>query len=143
MASPPDIDLVLPVDPGSVAAARRAVADVARQAGACPGAVDAARLAVSEACTNVVQHAYRDREPGRMHVHVGIEGPELRVEVSDHGAGLAPRDDSPGMGLGLPLMASLATQLRIGRHGRANRVAMRFALATPPPALVRASAGAG
>ena len=143
MAAPADLDLLLPVEPTSVAAARSAVRDVAERAGACPGAVEAARIAVSEACTNVVLHAYRDRDPGRMHLRASVEDRELSVSVSDHGIGLAPREDSPGLGLGLPLIASLSSSLRIGRHGRANRVAMRFALDQPPPALLRASAGAG
>lgn len=139
-----DIDLLLPVEPASVPTARHAVQKIAERAGACPGTVEALRLAVSEACTNVVVHAYRDSAPGRMHVHADVEGRDLRVVVSDHGAGIAPRDDSPGLGLGLPLIASLASSLRIGREGRANRVAMRFSLDEPPAAFAAtASAGAG
>ena len=64
-AGPAELDLVLPVEPPSVPAARHAVEDVARAAGACPGTVEALRLAVSEACTNVVLHAYRETDDNR------------------------------------------------------------------------------
>jgi anti-sigma regulatory factor (Ser/Thr protein kinase) len=39
----------------------------------------------------------------------------IRVAVSDDGSGLAPRPDSPGAGLGLPLMAQLADELTVDR----------------------------
>ena len=61
-AVPAELDLVLPVEPPSVPAARRAVEGVAHAMGACPGTVEALRLAVSEACTNVILHAYRDSD---------------------------------------------------------------------------------
>jgi len=33
------------------------------------------------------------------------------VVIADEGRGMAPRDDSPGLGLGLPLMATLTTTI--------------------------------
>ena len=38
----------------------------------------------------------------------------LRVVVSDEGRGILPRADSPGLGLGLPLIATLAESLELG-----------------------------
>jgi serine/threonine-protein kinase RsbW/stage II sporulation protein AB (anti-sigma F factor) len=95
-------------------------------------------LAVSEACTNVVIHAYRDREPGWFHVTVEVDGGAVHVGVTDDGCGVSPRPDSPGIGLGMPLMASVTEALHVlpGEDGSGTVVAMRFRPAgTPAPAI--------
>ena len=61
------------------------------------GAQDIA-LAVTEACTNVVVHAYEGREPGEIKVEVDRLEDSVRVLVTDSGYGLRPRPDSPGSG---------------------------------------------
>ena len=132
-AAPAELDLVLPVEPPSVPTARRAVEGVAHAAGACPGTVEALRLAVSEACTNVILHAYRDTDAaGRLHVQVTSTGEELEVVVCDHGVGFSPRTDSPGLGLGLPLIGQLTEALEVEQRNGANRLCMRFRLDRPP-----------
>lgn len=130
--TPPELDLVLPVEPVSVPVARRAVEGMAYAAGACPGTVEAMRLAVSEACTNVVLHAYRETDPGRMHVRATTADNELRVVVADHGVGIRPRTDSPGLGLGLPLIGQLTEELSVECRNGTNRVTMCFRLDAPP-----------
>ena len=71
--------------------------------------LDAVRLAVSEAVSNVVVHSYRDSpRRGEFTVAIEWEDDHLHVTVRDHGCGMQPRTDSPGAGLGLPLIASLA-----------------------------------
>jgi anti-sigma regulatory factor (Ser/Thr protein kinase) len=64
---------------------------------------------VSEAVSNVILHGYRNGATGAFTVE--IETPDddhLQVKVRDMGCGMSPRMDSPGAGLGLPLIASLA-----------------------------------
>jgi anti-sigma regulatory factor (Ser/Thr protein kinase) len=102
-----------PARPEHVGAARRAVSDAATRAGVQRAVLEAARLAVSEAVTNVVVHSYRDSSPGAFTVCVEWDGGELRVTVRDQGCGMAPRMDSPGAGLGLPLIASLADSFSV------------------------------
>ncbi|MBA2347372.1 MAG: ATP-binding protein [Solirubrobacterales bacterium] len=68
-------------------------------------------LAVTEACANAVVHAYVGREPGKITVTAEITGRGLEVHVVDFGRGMAPRSDSPGLGLGLPLMVSLTSDV--------------------------------
>lgn len=97
-----------PARPEHVSAARRAVWDAAARAGAQEEVREAARLAVSEAVSNVVVHSYREMGAGAFTITVEWDGDELRVTVSDEGCGIAPRMDSPGAGLGLPLIANLA-----------------------------------
>ena len=71
-------------------------------------------LAVSEACANVVMHAYGDAAtPGRLAVDAYRDDGEFFVVVCDEGVGMAPRTDSPGLGLGLGLIAGLSKRLEI------------------------------
>jgi serine/threonine-protein kinase RsbW/stage II sporulation protein AB (anti-sigma F factor) len=85
------------------------------------------RLAVSEAATNAVVHAYREAE-GTLVLRARVDGRELIVIVSDTGVGLAPRHDSPGLGLGMPLMASVTSSFSVVSTGSGTEVRMRFSL---------------
>jgi anti-sigma regulatory factor (Ser/Thr protein kinase) len=92
---------------------------------------DAVGVVVSEAVANAIMHAYRDREePGRVRVSVDVDGESLELAVSDDGLGMAPRLDSPGAGLGVPLMAGFADEVTVDcSHG--TRVRARFVLFGP------------
>ena len=58
---------------------------------------DAVGVVVSEAVTNAVLHAYRDREqPGQVHVSASLDDDGVEVSVADDGLGMRPRADSPG-----------------------------------------------
>lgn len=86
-------------------------------------------LAVSETVSNAVIHAYAGREPGLVRVCCRAEGERLVVEVVDEGVGIAARDDSPGLGQGLPLVGALARSLAIApaTDGPGTTVTMSFA----------------
>jgi serine/threonine-protein kinase RsbW len=98
---------------------RRTVGEAARRLGAGGDVLLQLNLAVTEALTNVVQHAYRDRadaDVGEVRVVVGSgDGGTLVVRVQDSGIGPAPRRDSPGLGLGLCLMAHETDRFEITR----------------------------
>jgi serine/threonine-protein kinase RsbW len=118
-----------PARPEHVGAARRAVWDAAVRAGAEKPVREAVRLAVSEAVSNVVVHGYRDSSPGAFTLSVEWNGGELRVIVRDEGCGMGPRMDSPGAGLGLPLIASLADTFSVtAPEGGGTEVCMTFPL---------------
>jgi serine/threonine-protein kinase RsbW len=103
-----------PARPEHVGAARRVASVAAERAGAENSVLDAVRLAVSEAVSNVVLHGYRDNPArGEFTMRVEWEDDLLRVTVRDHGCGMQPRADSPGAGLGLPLIASLADSVSV------------------------------
>jgi serine/threonine-protein kinase RsbW len=114
----------------SVAEARSAVTAFAQSAGATADALAAVSLAVSEAVTNAVLHAYLDREtPGTVEVRAKCEDEKVVVVVSDAGRGMLPRTDSPGLGLGLPLIAQMAQSLEVHeRDGGGTEIRMSFAL---------------
>jgi serine/threonine-protein kinase RsbW/stage II sporulation protein AB (anti-sigma F factor) len=106
------------------------VSAFAEAAGATATALGAIEVCVSEAITNVVVHAYRhDDRPGRIEVEAELDGDALSVRIRDHGGGLQPRLDSPGLGLGLPLIAKLSAGVEIlaPEHG-GTEIMMRFDL---------------
>ena len=92
-----------------------------------PDGIEAVRLAVSEAATNAVVHAYRDAA-GDLAVRASATDAELLVVVSDTGIGLGPRPDSPGLGLGMPLIASVTSRFRIVSGEAGTEVHMTFPL---------------
>ena len=120
---------VAPALPACVGPLRRRVAAFA--ATRADGAVHLAdlELAVSEAVTNAVIHAYRDRDqPGTVTAAVGTAGRRVEVVVTDGGVGMSPRPDSPGAGLGLALMAAVCDHVAIspGAAGKGTEVRMVF-----------------
>jgi serine/threonine-protein kinase RsbW len=121
----------LPATTDNVGALRRAVGEFAVLHGASPTAFDDVSVAVSEALTNVVLHAYRDAPgPGPLIVVATVRNHALDVTIADEGCGMTPRLDSPGLGLGLGLIAKLAETFDItARGGRGVVVRMRFGLA--------------
>jgi PAS domain S-box-containing protein len=94
-----------PAEPAAVAAARHEITSFAAAHGVSETILRDVALAVSEACTNVVVHAYRDTDPGVMHISARRDDDGLEVSVVDEGGGVRPRADSPGVGLGLQIIA--------------------------------------
>ena len=81
-------------------------------------------FAVSEAVTNCVDHAYRDREPGDIRVEGSVsasvgEPRAVTVEVSDDGAWIEPARDPGFRGRGLEMIRSSVSSLTMvaGRCG--------------------------
>jgi anti-sigma regulatory factor (Ser/Thr protein kinase) len=115
--------------PETVPLARRALTDVAAAAGAGGERLEEIRLAVSEALTNAVVHAYRGDEPGHFHMTAAVAGGELWVLVSDDGRGLHAWNDSRGLGIGLSLISGLSDDFAIvTRASGGTEVQMRFDL---------------
>ena len=117
--------------PGSVPALRRQVVAFAARHRVAEPPLEDLRLAVSEALTNVVLHGYRHtQEPGAVDVTATVGADSVEVVVGDEGLGMSPRSDSPGAGLGLPLIAQVAESLSVscGRDGNGTVLAMTFEL---------------
>lgn len=87
-------------------------------------------LAVGEACANVVMHAYTAGEPGDLRLTGAREDGHVRFLVADDGPGLVPRPDSPGLGMGLPIIAQVADEFEVrDGDGRGTRVRIGFVVA--------------
>ena len=110
--------------------ARKAARAFAADAGADADTLAAVALCVSEAVSNAVTHAYRESDrPGAVVVEVRRPNGYLFLRVRDHGCGLVPRVDSPGLGLGLPLIAQTAASVEVLTPGDGGtELRMRFDL---------------
>lgn len=125
----PDVELLLHARAENVAIVRHALGALGEVLEVDEQKLSDIRLAVTEACTNVVVHAYPDDQGGPLEVLATLLGDELLVVVRDEGQGIAPRPDSPGLGLGLPLIASLAESVQLGHDARERtEVRMTFSL---------------
>jgi anti-sigma regulatory factor (Ser/Thr protein kinase) len=126
----PRLELRLDATPASVAAVRAEVGQFADRY-AVEQPVDIA-LAVSEAVTNVVLHAYRDGGAGRVRVVACMHPREMVVVVRDYGCGMKPHPGSPGAGLGLSIIGAAASEMRVERpEDGGTRIRLRFRRATP------------
>ena len=118
--------LVMPARAENVPVIRHALTGVATALRLDARTVDNLRLAITEACTNVVRHAY-DGAAGTLEVRVRSTPEAVTVDVRDFGAGMRPRRGSSSLGLGLPLIAGVCDGLRIARDADdANVVTMTF-----------------
>jgi anti-sigma regulatory factor (Ser/Thr protein kinase) len=82
-------------------------------------------IAVSEACTNVVRHAY-PYESGEVYVEADLRSDDvLLIVIEDCGVGALEPSSDPGSGFGLHLMATLG-DLRFRSDSRGTRVELRF-----------------
>jgi anti-sigma regulatory factor (Ser/Thr protein kinase) len=126
-------------EPDSVSMARHAVVDWLRDVETKDPPLGEIEVAVSEAVTNAVLHAYLGGMPGQVRVNVALTRDEVELVVEDDGRGMLPRTDSPGLGLGLALIATLSDRFDAESvPGTGTRLSMWF-LRNPP---VQPGAGA-
>jgi serine/threonine-protein kinase RsbW len=110
--------------------ARLALAGVAVNAGAPDEVVADLKLAVTEACTNAIQHAYRGfGENDDIVVRYTVEEEALAIEVEDSGIGfgLEPslanqRQSSDNLGLGLMIIRELVDELSVASGSWGSRI---------------------
>jgi serine/threonine-protein kinase RsbW len=122
--------LSLRAEPGEIPAARHAVASYCVGHGLPSPLIDDIKLVVTEACTNVVLHAYEGvaTRPHTFELTALIDDGTLTVSVADHGRGIGPPSVNRGLGLGLRLALQLAggVHTREGDDGHGTRLTMRF-----------------
>ena len=109
----PDLELTLPARAENVAVVRHAFGGIGDAFDVSEQVLADVKLAVTEACTNVVVHAYEGDAEGPLGVAATLGPDRLVVVGRDEGRGIVPRPDSPGLGLGLPLIATLAESLEL------------------------------
>src|ERR1700691_2713408 len=125
----PDMQLALPARATNIAVVRHAFGALGEAFAVDEEVLSNIRLAVTEACTNVVVHAYPDGREGALEVLATLREEKLEVVVRDEGSGIEPRPGSPGLGLGLPLIVSLTESVLLGRDAEERtEVRMTFPL---------------
>jgi serine/threonine-protein kinase RsbW/stage II sporulation protein AB (anti-sigma F factor) len=111
--------------PENIGLLREQMAAMARECGLDEIGIADVRLAVSEAATNALIHGYR-RQPGLIRAHAEVTDGELRIAICDDGPGMEPRVDSPGLGLGLPVIASVSRRFEIVQDEPGTELRMAF-----------------
>ena len=134
----PDIELVLPATPESIALARQMARGVRDVLGWDEGRRADIAIAVTEACTNAVLHAYPEGADGDYEVLAWARPDRLEVAVRDFGRGMNPRmpSESAGLGLGLPLMLAIGDEVSLRSHedGATTEVRLTFSPEMVPDA---------
>ena len=88
-------------------------------------------LAVNEAATNCVEHAYVGRDPGDMRVDAHLVDDGIRVRVVDDGHWKTPSGDTRFRGRGLPMMDAISESVYVECAPTGTAVDMRFAVTRP------------
>ena len=123
-----DVKLTLPARPENVSVIRHVLGAFAEALRLPDEHVEDLRLAVTEACTNVVRHAYPPEVAGPVEISIRPEEDFVSVVVADRGRGIGTSSDTSGPGLGLPLIAAIADEVELQPvPGGGSRVAMTFA----------------
>jgi serine/threonine-protein kinase RsbW len=104
---------------------------MAESAGFSAGTAERLALAVDEATTNVIEHAYRGSGDREIELRIEDRGPEFRVEVVDSGVTVDPRtvprvdldryvSERRTGGLGVHLMGKIMDSVTFRRSARRN-----------------------
>jgi serine/threonine-protein kinase RsbW len=127
------LELTLPATAENVIVVRQAIAGLAEALGVGAQRIADLKTVVSEACNNVVLHAY-EGEPGPLQVIAEPGDDELVVRVADEGHGFRPRphEGEASLGLGLPLIAALSDSFEISSGSETgSQTTIHFGYASP------------
>ncbi len=137
----PTVRLELESRPQVMTIVRGMLAGVAEPLAIEAELLDDVKTAVSEACNNVVLHAYGG-DAGPMDIAVFAGSEVVRIAVTDRGAGLPAAGEDPGTGIGLSVIRALTERVILGRGPEGGTcIEMEFAatrqgrtlLQTPAP----------
>jgi serine/threonine-protein kinase RsbW len=125
----------LPARAENVAVVRHAIAGLAERIGMDDAAIADLKTVVTEACMNVVVHAYPEGEPGLLEVEAVPDLDGVTVAVRDFGRGISPRPgvDRPSLRIGLALIAALSSSFEIrGGVEQGTEIRMHLPLHSRP-----------
>jgi serine/threonine-protein kinase RsbW len=118
----PAIRLTIPAKPEYITLGRLALSGLARLRPLPDEVLGDLKLALTEACTNSVRHAY-EGGPGVVEILYVLHPDRLVVEVTDQGEGFEPPEDRLGDpddlsegGLGIAIIQALADEFELGRR---------------------------
>lgn len=125
------IRLRIPARAEYVILGRLALAGVSRVCDLSDETMADLKLALTEACSNSVRHAYRDGREGFVEILYDLQPGRLVVEVVDDGPGFdggreGEHDELAEGGLGLAIIRALTDELEIGGRGQGGGSRLRF-----------------
>ncbi|EJS66420.1 anti-sigma B factor RsbW [Bacillus cereus] len=121
------IEMKIPAKAEYVAIIRLTMAGVANRMGFAYDDIEDMKIAISEACTNIVQHAYKE-DDGEITIIFGLYEDRLEIMVADNGVSFdftalkskvgpydinKPVENLPENGLGLYLINTLMDDIQI------------------------------
>jgi serine/threonine-protein kinase RsbW len=119
MSGQNNVTLVMPAKSEYLILARLALAGIAREVPMSESVLADLKLAVTEACGNVVRHAYPDAS-GEVHIRYEVTGDRIMVEVEDRGVGesrpveVELEDELVESGMGLAIIRAVVDEVEIG-----------------------------
>ena len=131
MIDRPEVRLAMPARPEGVGVVRQALVGVADSLALDGAVLSDAKMAVTEACTNSVIHAYvaQPAPADRLAVEMYADEVQLTVVVRDDGTGIPENGEPSGegaLGLGLPLIQALSDTFELISEGAGTEVRMGF-----------------
>jgi serine/threonine-protein kinase RsbW len=114
------VALTIPARAEYVALCRLALTGLARTRALAPDVVADLKLALTEACSNSVRHAYDEGREGIVEVRYELTDDRIAVEVTDDGAGFDPevieraQQELDEGGLGIAIIRAVTDELEIG-----------------------------
>jgi anti-sigma regulatory factor (Ser/Thr protein kinase) len=144
MAEPPNVSLTLSNQPDNVVLVREALSAMADAVGVDGVELNDIRTAVTEACNNVVLHAYEGEE-GPLELELYVGGDAVEVVVRDNGTGIRPHiraDGEAALGIGLSIIQALAPRVEF-RDVAGGGTEVRMEFATPSARALQALAQNG
>ena len=114
------VALTIPARPEYVALCRLALTGIARTRALSAELVADLKLALTEACSNSVRHAYEEGREGAVEIRYELSDDRLTVEVTDEGSGFDPdvieraQQDLDEGGLGIAIIRAVTDDLEIG-----------------------------
>lgn len=114
------VSLVIPAKAEYIALGRLALTGLLRPQAVEPEVIADVKLALTEACSNSIRHAYADGREGAVEIRYELADGSLAVEVSDEGGGFDPAlldagaDELDEGGLGIAIIRAVTDDLRVG-----------------------------
>ena len=124
------VTLTIPAKPEYITLGRLALTGLSRLRPVPDDTLADLKLALTEACTNSVRHAYGEERAGTVEIVYRFRPDRLEIEVADDGVGFdpdRPASESQSLaegGLGIAIIRSLADEVEIGggSDGRGSRL---------------------
>ena len=131
------VRLTIPARPEYITLCRLALTGLSRLAAFSEELLADLKLALTEACSNSVRHAYSEDEAGVVQIVYELLPDRLVIEVTDEGGGFEPEnaatkpEDLSEGGLGIAIIRAIADQVEIGsrENGTGSRLRFEKALA--------------